>query len=140
MDNDGPTQRGWRFEEVLHIKQGADYGHPFEGTFDPDKKRTDDPIWVADTAGSAGIEWAANVGLEPGLIVGGVNTLIYLKFAENENAEDVFSSSQIRSTQLLEVSGFVTGVVTAQGNRLRVAAFGLRPGTHPLQLIQFGSE
>ena len=140
VDNDGPTQRGWRFEEVLHIKLGADYGHPFEGTFDPIKKRTDDPIWVADSKGSAGIQWAPNAGFDPGLIVGGVNKLVYLKFAENENAEDVFSSSRIRSTQLLEVSGFVTGVAAASDRRLLVAAFGLRQGTHSLQLIQLESK
>ena len=32
VDNDGPTWRGFRAEEVVQIKEGANYGHPYEGT------------------------------------------------------------------------------------------------------------
>lgn len=138
VDNDGPTSRGWRMEEVLNFKKGADYGHPFEGTFDPRKNRTDDPVWVIDINGSAGIEWAGNVGLEPGLLVGGVNQLVYVEFDVNEHAEDVFSDTQVGVTQLVEISGFVTVAEALANDQLIIAVFGFRPGTHSLSILELG--
>ncbi len=51
VDNDGPTQRSSRMEEVLQLKPGAYYGYPYEGTFEPDSQRTDGPIISSASTG-----------------------------------------------------------------------------------------
>ena len=86
VDNDGQTARGFGREEVLQIKHGAHYGHPYEGTYDLGKVRTDSPIWTLDEAaqGSAGIEWASRIGLGPGLLIGGPH-LTYIPLSEDQD-------------------------------------------------------
>ena len=58
VDNNGPTLHGWLEEELLLIRQGANYGYPYDGTFGPYALRTDAPLYTLGTAGSGGIEWA----------------------------------------------------------------------------------
>jgi Glucose / Sorbosone dehydrogenase len=68
-DNDGPTLRGWRQEELLELEDGADYGYPTSGTFDVGAVRTA-PIGIVSRVGSGGIAWDSGsllVGTEGGL-------------------------------------------------------------------------
>lgn len=78
VDNNGPTINGWREEELLRIRPGANYGYPFDGTFGPYSVRTDPPLFVLPAAGSAGVEWAGNVGLGPGLLVGSCGPITHV--------------------------------------------------------------
>ncbi len=85
-DNDGPSDRGYRAEEILQIKEGAHYGYPAEGTFGPHSVRTDPALWAfmgEEAEGSAGIELGEAVGLEGGLLVG-ARSLSYFAFGEDE--------------------------------------------------------
>lgn len=78
VDNDGPTRPGYRFEEVLQLQEGHDYGYPQAGTFLGPRAREDGPVWITDTVGSAGLAWAPDAGLDPGLIIGDCQGLTLL--------------------------------------------------------------
>lgn len=70
VDNDGYTQGGWLWEEILQVKPGHHYGYPQDGTFGPATVRDDPAAWTSQTAGSAGIAWAGDVGMGSGLLIG----------------------------------------------------------------------
>ncbi len=56
VDNDGPGRGPWRFEELLHIEEGLDYGFPDDGTVGPYARRTGFAEWIMPVgAGSGGI-------------------------------------------------------------------------------------
>ena len=56
VDNDGPGRGPWRFEELLHIEEGLDYGFPEDGTVGPYASRTGFAEWIMPVgAGSGGI-------------------------------------------------------------------------------------
>ncbi len=56
VDNDGPGRGNWRFEELLHLQGGLDYGFPDDGTVGPYTRRTGFATWIMPTgAGSSGI-------------------------------------------------------------------------------------
>lgn len=133
VDNNGLTARDWRKEEVLQIKRGANYGYPYEGSFGDNERTTDDPIWFLDGVGSSGIEWAGNLGLDPGLIIGSRNKVTYLTVDEDE--EGVYVGKRGNSSVLLEPKGFVTFVKAMPEQRLAIGVFGLRPGEHALILL-----
>ena len=127
VDNDGNTLKGFRREEVLQIKHGAHYGYPFEGTFDTRSIRTDEPIWIMDNAasGSAGIAMAADVGLEPGLLIGGPH-LTYLPLSEDDSGLFVPSKADDPSINLMSRVGFFTIVNAGPENRLFVGVLSPR--------------
>lgn len=79
VDNNGPTLNGWREEELLRIRRGANYGYPFDGSFAPYTVRTDPPLSAVPAAGSAGVEWAGNVGLPSGILVGSCGAITELR-------------------------------------------------------------
>ena len=133
VDNNGLTARDWRMEEVLQIKRGANYGYPYEGTYSVKERRTDHPIWILDGKGSSGIEWAGNLGLDPGLIVGSWDKVTYLVVDKDD--EGVYVDSRGSENVLLEPKGFVTIVKAAPEQRLAIGVFGLRPGEHRLILL-----
>lgn len=135
VDNDGPTRRSSRMEEVLQIKPGAYYGYPYEGTFEPDSQRTDRPIWIADTRASAGIEWAERVGLGPGLIMGSMNRLTLLRLTEDERGVFV-KDGTVDVKVLLEPTGFITAVEAGPDGRLWVGVFGFRQDAHALHVLR----
>lgn len=86
VDNDGPTDRGYRAEEVLQIKEGADYGYPFEGTYGNYMVRTDAPIYTYsghDVEGTAGIELAEKLGIESGVFIG-ARVVHFFRYDEDE--------------------------------------------------------
>ena len=121
VDNDGLTRSGWRWEEVLQIKQGANYGYPYEGTFGPHEIRDDSPIWIIDSLGSAGIQWAENLGLGPGLVVGSCNRIRYLAMADNTKGR--FLETREDSTVLATIPGCVTIIETGPGQQMIVGIF-----------------
>lgn len=56
VDNDGPGRGPWRFEELLHISEGLDYGFPDDGTVGPYQRRTGFAEWIMPVgAGSSGL-------------------------------------------------------------------------------------
>lgn len=56
VDNDGPGRGPWRFEELLHIEEGLDYGFPDDGSVGPYQRRTGYAAWIMPVgAGSGGI-------------------------------------------------------------------------------------
>jgi hypothetical protein len=88
VDNDGPTPNGFRFEEVLRIQQHHDYGYPVSGTFLGPRERDDGATWISDTVGTAGIGWAGDVGLDPGLLIGDCTGLSHLGRAGGTTSDD----------------------------------------------------
>jgi len=56
VDNDGRGRGVWRFEELMRIEQGLDYGFPDDGTVGPYERRTGFATWVMPSgAGSSGL-------------------------------------------------------------------------------------
>jgi Glucose / Sorbosone dehydrogenase len=56
VDNDGPGRGPWRFEELLHLQEGLDYGFPDDGSVGPYERRTGFAEWIMPVgAGSGGI-------------------------------------------------------------------------------------
>jgi len=121
VDNDGLTNGGWRREEVLQIKQGANYGYPYEGTFGPHEIRNDNAVWVLDAMGSAGIEWAGNLGLGPGLIIGTCTQLRYLNMTDYDNGRFLLSSME--AFVLSKIPGCSTIVEPGPEGKLMVGVF-----------------
>ena len=125
-DNDGASFRSWHMEEVIQIKEGANYGFPFEGTFDISTVRTDDPVWVlSDTEGSAGIEWAPFIGMEPGLLIGSRRKLEYLPLLEDESG--IFVAAEGPELLMEWETGFVS-FIEADSGRLFLGLYGFRRG------------
>ncbi len=113
---------------MLNIKAGANYGHPYEGTYDTRKIRTDEPIWTLDNSaqGSAGIEWAENVGLPPGLLIGGPH-LTFVPLSEDEDGIYVPSALDVGpDAVILDRQGFMTVVQAGPRQRLFIGVFGFR--------------
>ena len=121
VDNDGKTMGGWHREEVLQIKRGSNYGYPFEGTFGPHKIRNDNPVWVMDGSGSAGIEWAGKFGLGPGLIVGMCTNLRYLPLVDYDNGR--FLEDRNDSTLMATIPGCVTIIEPAPEQMMLIGVF-----------------
>ncbi|HEX2767512.1 MAG TPA: PQQ-dependent sugar dehydrogenase [Candidatus Limnocylindria bacterium] len=56
VDNDGPGKGGWRFEELIRLEEGLDYGFPDDGTVGPYERRTGFATWIMPSgAGSSGL-------------------------------------------------------------------------------------
>lgn len=56
VDNDGQGRGPWRFEELLQIRDGLDYGFPDDGTVGPYSRRTGFASWIMPVgAGSSGL-------------------------------------------------------------------------------------
>jgi hypothetical protein len=123
VDNDGVTVRGQRNDEIIVVQEGDDYGYPFAGSFDPYPDRVGGPIWHADQIlGAAGIEWAENVGLDPGLVIGSYGGLDFLAF--NEDEEGYYVAGQGNFSELLEPQGYLTALEAMEGDRLVAAVYG----------------
>ena len=121
VDNDGETRTGWRREEVLEIKKGANYGYPFDGTFAPSSRRTVVPLWVLDTVGSAGIEWLRWEG-QPTLVVGSCGSVDAITLAEAHGTGTVKAPSAVRRI-LSGLPGCVTAIERISVDRLLVSLF-----------------
>lgn len=110
VDNDGPTLRGWRAEELLLIRPHGHYGYPYEGTFAPSiRRKIDPPVWILPgIAGSAAIEWAPRLGLEPGIVDGSCAELTYITLPLDRRRSALTFRPSIRS--LIELPACVSVV------------------------------
>ena len=133
VDNDGETRTGWRREEVLEIQDGANYGYPSDGTFAPYSRRTAPPLWLLDTAGSAGVEWLRWQG-RPTLVVGSCDDVDAVELAHAERAVTVRNRAAVR--HLLSVPGCVTAIERLSPGRLLMTlfAFGGAPRVYVVRL------
>jgi hypothetical protein len=121
VDNDGETASGWRAEEVLHIRRGRHYGYPYEGSFGPQEVRNDLAIWRVDGVGSAGVLWAGDVGLGPGLLIGSCGRLDGLRLTDFDGEWLVESATDY--ARLLQLPGCVTDIEAIGTGRLLVSLF-----------------
>lgn len=121
IDNDGPTVRGGRLEEVMHLRQGDDFGYPELGSVDPGRKSL--AFWYADQITAAsGLEWAERVGLGPGLVIGSFGRLDYIALSEDESGYYVHGPESLRL--LAGVEGFLTGLQATPDGRLIGTLYG----------------
>lgn len=112
VDNDGPTRNGWRREEVLELRRGADHGYPEDGTFGPYRRRNDGPLWPLDAVGAGGI--AALSGAaddETRLVIGTCTSVELVELHDVGGVRRVASKADVR--RLLELPGCVTSVALA---------------------------
>jgi Glucose / Sorbosone dehydrogenase len=106
VDNDGATPQGWRGEEILHIRRGRNYGYPYEGSFGNLTVRNDFAVWFAEGFGSAGVLWAGDVGLGPGLLIGSFDRIDGLRLTDMDTGWAVASRGAY--AELMQVPGFVS--------------------------------
>jgi hypothetical protein len=131
-DNNGSTARGWRDEEVLMIRRGANYGYPQEGSFGPDRIQTDRPIWTLDTAGSAGIEWAGNLGLGAGLLLGSAGKIELLQLSNYGGV--LLPPGPWADYTLARVPGNVTSIEPGPGHTAIASIYSVGDDSSLLQL------
>jgi hypothetical protein len=122
VDNDGETPNGWRAEEVLQIRQGRNYGYPFEGSFGQLKVRNDFAVWHAQGTGSAGILWADELGLGPGLLIGSCGWVDGLRLTDM--AGEWVVSSRYEYARILQLPGCVSDLEPLGGTRVIASVVG----------------
>lgn len=135
IDNDGPTIDGWRGEELLQIKEGRNYGFPYEGTFGPRSVRDDAALWISRHKGNAGAAWAGAVGLGQGLLAGSGGALSLVSQGE---AEDIWPDKTLTEwveQDLLEVPGSITSIQVVSPDEIVASLYGSDAGS--LYLIAF---
>jgi hypothetical protein len=132
VDNDGFTVGGWRREEMLHVEQGANYGYPFDGTFGTPTVRTDPPIWLLGSTGSAALAWRGGFGLSPGLVVGACGRIDSVRLSDLGDGRSVDSPAD---AQLLAegIPGCVTAIRPVSDGLALVSVFA--SGTEPVRLL-----
>ena len=128
VDNDGPTDRGYRAEEVLQIKEGADYGYPFEGTYGNHMVRTDAPVYTYsghDVEGTAGIELAEKLGIESGIFIG-ARVVHFFRYDEDEAGVFAAGDFDFQGTEVVfSRQGFFSVVEASGDGYLYVGVTGL---------------
>lgn len=135
VDNDGPTRRGWRREEVLEIRRGGHYGYPYDGTFGPYTRRTVPPLWTLDTAGSAGVEWVGSHGRSR-LVVGSCDDVYAVDLALIRGNATVNQRNAVQ--HLLHVRGCVTAIEKVADEQLAMTlyTFGGAPRLYLVELSE----
>ncbi len=124
VDNDGVTVKGWRAEEVLHIRRGKNYGYPLDGSsFGPHGIRNDFSIWNVEGPGSAGVLWAGDAGLGPGLLIGSCGHIDGLRLTDFGGEWGVASPADY--ARLLNLPGCVDDIKAIGPHTLLVSVFGL---------------
>jgi hypothetical protein len=127
IDNDGETPSGWRAEEVLHIRRGRDYGYPSEGSFGALRVRDDFAVWHAAGPGSAGILWAEDVGLGPGVLIGSFGHIDGLRLGRATVGWAVQDRSSY--SRLVDIPGFVSDLEALDEGRVIAGVGALEAGT-----------
>jgi hypothetical protein len=120
VDNSGPTVRGWRGEELLHIKEGADYGYPRAGSYS--SLRTDPPLWLLDSRGSAAIAPTPSSG-SPGLLIGSCEGLERIALAGR--GPDRFVAGPGNESFLLHLPGCITAIEPGPNDTIVLGVFAL---------------
>jgi hypothetical protein len=113
VDNDGKASGGWRFEELLRMQHGDDYGFPDEGTLGPHTRRTDHPIWIMPGVGSAGIALS-----DDDVYVGSCGRVDRIKITNG------VVEWRTDAEKLFDVPGCVTDIKVLPANRLLLAVAG----------------
>jgi Glucose / Sorbosone dehydrogenase len=121
VDNNGPTLGGWREEELLRIRKGANYGYPYNGTYAPYTVRTDPPLYTVPVSGSAGITWASNVGLHPGIVVGDCGGVEYVPLRRKGSRVEIERPSA--ALTLLDVPGCVSAIEAGPENTMVLGVY-----------------
>jgi hypothetical protein len=136
VDNDGLTQSGWRREELLEIRRGADFGYPSDGTYSPYLVPRDPPLWVLDAVGAGGLAWVRRQDGNATLYIGSGAYLDALKLDEGDDGIRVVNRED--ESRLLKLPGFVTGLQPIPGGlAVAVYAFG---GESRLYLVDVTKE
>jgi hypothetical protein len=126
-DNDGATLRGFKAEEALFITRGADFGYPRFGTYDP--QRVTPPVSaLPETRGSAGLEWAPRIGMEPGLLIGSERKVEFLPLTRDDHGYYVTGADATHPTRVIleATNGFVTVIEAGPDGKLWVGTYGFR--------------
>jgi glucose/arabinose dehydrogenase len=86
-NNDGMSTRSKVWESLLHITDGADFGYPEYGTFDPGPPDEDvtDPLWTLDGVQSTGVETTDELGAEDGVVVGLLGKIAFVPIERGED-------------------------------------------------------
>ena len=135
-ENDGPGARAWKLEEILHIKRGANYGFPYEGTFDKGVVRTDGPLWIMSTVGSSGLEWAGRVGLGAGLLLGSERRIAHLALSRDDAGYYVRSRNDLINLITLTAGNVTVLEAGPRPGQLLAGVYGSNPSR--LLLLDFG--
>ena len=136
-DNDGPTLRGWRREEVVWIQRGEHFGYPTEGTFPPYQIRDSAPLWVLDIVAPSGITWAGPTAFGDGLFVGAQGTLVFVPLAREPGSGRPYVSAQypLGVREVIAGTGWVTALDTTPGGRLVAGTFPLSEAQQPELIV-----
>jgi Glucose / Sorbosone dehydrogenase len=133
-DNDGYTVNGWRREEILRIRHGADYGYPTGRTPEGTAVPAEQPVWVEDTNGTAGIAWRGRFGLTPGLLVGSCGRIE--SFAMTDLGAGLAVRTRSDVTVILDqIPGCVTAIEPGPDQLALVGTFAGGSQPFPLLLV-----
>jgi hypothetical protein len=120
VDNSGTSRGGWRYEEVLQIELGDDFGYPDDGTFGPYEHRNAPPLGILATAGSAGIE-AIPTSEGVRLVVGSCSDVYVVQL--RHRGTKVFMPDSSAVDHLMALPGCVTSVEQLGGGVLAMTVF-----------------
>jgi hypothetical protein len=118
VDNDGPTVRGWHHEQLVEIVDGADYGYPEVGSFDPD---VPPPLWIVGATASAGITWFESAE-RPGILTGSSGKVLYIPVVSDADGLYVPNRQQVREV-VTGLGGFATAIAPMGSDLYAVTVF-----------------
>jgi hypothetical protein len=133
-DNDGNTVNGWRREEILRIRRGADYGYPTGRTPEGTAVPAEQPVWVEETNGTAGIAWRGRFGLTPGLLVGSCGRIESFRMTDLGEGLAVKTRSDV-TVIVDQIPGCVTAIEPAPDQLALVGTFAGGSESFPLLLV-----
>ena len=137
-DNGGRTVRSYLAEEVRALHEGMDYGFPRVGTYDNQREPGTEPLTVLTAGGSAGIAWAPDVGLEEGLLIGTLGSVLFVPLQSDDRGAFVSVEHPVQ-TEIDGLAGFVSALEPLPDRRLLVAVFGGYSGLRNQLLLVSGS-
>lgn len=131
VDNDGPARNGWRTEELLRLDAGTDHGFPDDGTFGPWSRRTSGPSWTFDAIGSAGLAWAGDAALPPGIFTGSCGRIDYLALPDRAGRFGVTNDEGQKPEvqEVAAVDGCVSSIAGVVPGTLVLSVFGYERGS-----------